>query len=378
MHCCMQETTHPKTVHYDGLEALRGIAAVAIVIYHTAAFSGAKLPAGLSFVTNFFWLGVQLFYVLSAFCLCLGYFDRLQSRDEIRRYAVRRFFRIAPLFYVLIPIYVLASPLTVPPTFDKVLVNLLFMFQIAPRSGQEIVWSSWSIALEMQFYLLLPVLVSTLTNLRRATIGFAVSVAASIAYQVFYTSEAVSVGHLWKTTPVQLCFFVLGIAAFHLFRQVQTTWPERQRVVGVSFAALALGICCALWLSGKVWFSIGPVAMHPYVLSLAFVAVIIWQVTAPSRLLVNRITEYLGKRSYSIYLLHGLVLLKLVPFIREHLYGGEPGLGAGLLWPYIAAVALALAATLALAEITYRFIEMPFKLLGGRLTPRRPAAAAVT
>lgn len=87
---------------YDGLELLRGIAALLVVAFHTWALNGVTLPSYLEPIARHFDLAVQMFFILSAFCLCLGYYNRINDRIEIKKYLVRRIFRIVPLFYFMI------------------------------------------------------------------------------------------------------------------------------------------------------------------------------------------------------------------------------------------------------------------------------------
>jgi len=83
----------------DGLHGLRAVAALAVVLFHLQSMPSLPLPHWLSAITVHFYLSVQLFFVISAFSL---YHSSRYSPANYSAYLVKRFFRIAPLYYVLL------------------------------------------------------------------------------------------------------------------------------------------------------------------------------------------------------------------------------------------------------------------------------------
>jgi peptidoglycan/LPS O-acetylase OafA/YrhL len=90
----------------ESLDALRFFAAAMIVLFHLVKMAKLQIPSYLHFIPNNFGLGVPLFYLVSAFGLTLGYFGKISSQSELKHYFVRRFFRIAPLFYFMMVFYI--------------------------------------------------------------------------------------------------------------------------------------------------------------------------------------------------------------------------------------------------------------------------------
>lgn len=120
------QTRSGEPQHFAFLDALRGLAAVAVVAVHTVQnFSGASLTPLLGLGA----FGVQLFYIVSAYSLCLSFAQRVDNEHHpLRKYLLRRFFRIAPLFWMAICIYLMrpfllpgfATPVDVhPPTWER-------------------------------------------------------------------------------------------------------------------------------------------------------------------------------------------------------------------------------------------------------------------
>lgn len=157
--------------HFDYIDALRGYAILGVIAVHSVQ----QAPA---FVTNplRLWLdrgdrGVQLFFVASAITLMFSWHGR---SDGALNFYARRFFRIAPMFYLAVLFFV-ALDGTAPRYFAprglavwQILSTILFVNGWHPKSLTSTVPGSWSIAVEMTFYLALPIIAAKVTNLRTA------------------------------------------------------------------------------------------------------------------------------------------------------------------------------------------------------------------
>jgi peptidoglycan/LPS O-acetylase OafA/YrhL len=89
-----------EVLKFDFIDALRGYAILGVLMVHSGGFVSASSP----FLTNFMALGksgVQLFYIASALTLCMSWeFRKKHEAYPVRNFFIRRFFRIAPMFYV--------------------------------------------------------------------------------------------------------------------------------------------------------------------------------------------------------------------------------------------------------------------------------------
>ncbi len=162
----------------------------------------------------------------------------------------------------------------------------------------------------------------------------------------------------------QLPVFAGGMLAYQLARG-QERRPWSRPMGAVVLAAVALGLFSIVdigrggFLQERDFFSLG------------FMTLILAIKACPTRLLVNPITCYLGKVSYSIYLLHFIVLRLAKGSLDTYLDPSQTGLPEFLLL-----FTLTLAGTAALAWLTYRCVERPCIDLGGRLIRFRRAAAS--
>jgi peptidoglycan/LPS O-acetylase OafA/YrhL len=159
------------------LDGLRGVAVAAVVLYHYLCLDLAPPPGGvLAYAQVAFrlgWCGVDLFFVLSGFLIGGILLDAKSSQRYFQTFYLRRFHRIFPLYYLWIGVYFLIAftslryllgPLkfsaerwTIVPTYIFFVQNLVKK-RILPFSVAWLI-PLWSLAVEEQFYLVMPFLV---------------------------------------------------------------------------------------------------------------------------------------------------------------------------------------------------------------------------
>jgi peptidoglycan/LPS O-acetylase OafA/YrhL len=150
-----------------GLDLLRALAIIVVVLYH-AGIMGFPLPGR---VHRFGWIGVDLFFVLSGYLIggqLLAPIARGQ-RFNLWRFFARRGLRILPAYLVVLAIYALLPPWREYPEMFPLWKFLLSLQNIGLRGGTAFS-HAWSLAVEDQFYLFLPLLLLCLIRWRRAAI----------------------------------------------------------------------------------------------------------------------------------------------------------------------------------------------------------------
>src|SRR6476620_3555906 len=151
-----------------GLDLLRALAIVVVVIYHAALF-GFKLPGR---VDRFGWIGVDLFFVLSGY-LIGGQLLAPLARDQrikLGRFFTRRALRIMPAYFVVLAIYFLLPAWREYPEMSQPLWKFLLSVQNIALHGGTAFSHAWSLAVEDQFYLALPFLLLILCGRPRAAV----------------------------------------------------------------------------------------------------------------------------------------------------------------------------------------------------------------
>nr|MDQ6880496.1 acyltransferase [Pseudomonadota bacterium] len=146
---------------YPGIDLLRALAAVLVLFYHVVEYGNwAEVPnTGLGYLVRHGWTGVNLFLTISGFVITLSALDGVRNQGPAfrRPFAVRRLARILPLYLLTCLVFVILIKPTMllsPALFAAhVVSHLLFVHNLTHFTHGSINGPSWSVALEMQFYL---------------------------------------------------------------------------------------------------------------------------------------------------------------------------------------------------------------------------------
>src|SRR5207249_11455942 len=137
-----------------GLDLLRALAIIVVVIYHAALF-GFKLPGR---VDRFGWIGVDLFFVLSGYLIGGQLLAPLAREKSIKlgRFFARRVLRIMPAYFAILAVYFLLPSWREYPDMAQPLWKFLLSVQNIALHGGTAFSHAWWLAVQYQFYLCLP------------------------------------------------------------------------------------------------------------------------------------------------------------------------------------------------------------------------------
>jgi exopolysaccharide production protein ExoZ len=326
------------------IDALRGYAILGVIFAHVASSSPPPYDI-LQRIASAGARGVQLFFVTSAIALMFAW---RSHNNGIKSFFIRRFFRIAPMFWLAIPATYVARLVFLPngnASWDQIVATAMFLHGLSPHWLNFAIEGNWTIAVEATFYMLFPIFAVNITNLRRAIIGFCFSLAlAAAAWPTLrFLAEAygssVAKNFAFMSFSMQAPCFMIGIATFFLIRL--TKIPQ--------WAPPAAGI---LSLMSIAVLSVVTTSVLPYVgFALAFGAAAYSLANRPS-LFVNPVICWIGTISYSAYFWHFLIIKTLAPLHLDFTFLSLVTLGV----------------TCALSTATYLLIEDPMIVLGSRLS----------
>lgn len=351
----------------DSIDALRGFAALYVVLYHLALLPNPNLsvPAwgGKYILTG--GTGVTLFFVISAFCLCLSMRRHRQEPSPALRFYTRRLFRIAPLFYFCLAAYWVRDWLwfKVAHSLPEVLLNMSFAFNFVPGRNEGYVRASWTIGVEMVFYMIFRFIFRYVNNLWKSVVFFFLTLLVAYGYmelvKLLPIADSLRESFVRTSFLRQMPIFALGIIAFFAFEEF-----IQNKVINRLWAFLLVG--SALYgynalLSGKLNFFLN----EYYWQGVIYGVLLLGLAVAPLGLLVNRRSCFYGEISYSVYLLHPTLVAALTPLYR-HIYS----MPMPVTLQYGACLLLTLSILTPLAYLSFRFIEKPGMRLGSRLAKK--------
>lgn len=364
---------------YKYIDALRGLAILCVMMVHTAQHGSNSYPSIISSIIDQGGNGVQLFYLASALTLFLSFHYR--SKNELRptwNFFIRRFFRIAPLYYMGIGYFILQNGLgprywlgdAESITTANILSNVFFVHGFNPYWITSLVPGGWSIAVEMTFYAILPILVIRITSLNKAisfTIGaFIFSLVLKFFFRKF---PLIEFERLWGEYlilyfPNQLAVFGLGIISYFIIFNKD-----------YKISAMNSLIITALLMANLIY----PIFPAHFLFGLTSLVLIITLSKKEYRILVNKPLIFLGKISYGAYLVHFAVLHWLSHFEFVDFIPIENNVSsvANFLIRFVVVIII----TSVFSWILHYTVELPFQKIGKqiirKLESKRPVTESV-
>lgn len=366
------------TGRINGLESLRGLMALWVVVGHTIKNTGFSDKD--AFLFRFLiqpGLAVDVFIILSGFVI---FFLLDRWSGGYRAFVIRRFFRLAPIYLCMVLVswklldwqtnvissfpfqtQHIANNLTIhlnakEHLAEQLIAHVLMLHglisnKLLPSSEYALLGAAWSISVEWQFYLVAPFLFFLVVHRRWAQLSWVV-IGICLLRSINYGGEGFAIN--------QAAYFMIGIASYYLWKHshaiaIDVRLVEFLALLGAGFIYLY----SPRYLSITIWLlalsCVVAERKNQFTTAQSFT----------SNVLNLPALQWLGKISYSVYLTHMLVfytlssaVLTMAPQINK----------STLLAVLLPTVPLA---TIALSALTYRFIEQPGITFGKRWKGRR-------
>jgi peptidoglycan/LPS O-acetylase OafA/YrhL len=356
------------------LDGVRGIAIVSVIVWHYfVAQTVAEPSRGISYLRralSLTWSGVDLFFVLSGFLIVGILVDHRGSANFFRIFYIRRVCRIFPLYFLVLALYLCFTATRLSesahywwlvhdpfPFWSYAFFTQNIFMGARGDFGPHWLGITWSLAVEEQFYLFVPLLVYFLP--RRALVAIlALTILAAPLLRCLSPGFHAYVNTPWRSDSLLSGALLAVLVRWHPF---VSTVRNQAGVVLTIFSVLIIGAIVLtfrpspfgvfnhFWLAG----------LYSTFVLIAFLG------NAPfsDKLLESRLLVWLGQLSYGICMFHQAVS----GLVHGLIHGGAPQIrtfsDAGI-------TLLSLCITLVLAMLSYRFFESPFLRLGHRFLYR--------
>jgi peptidoglycan/LPS O-acetylase OafA/YrhL len=363
------------------LDGLRGVASLWVLVGHAMFLTGYKVM-----ILAEPDMAVELFIIISGFLMTYHYQAR-EAREPWmepgtwRTFWIRRFFRIAPLYYVCLAVALYFGPelwqarLDAASVFpggveeqaryadrylDQSLTNILmhvsFIFGATWTHNFKTALPDWSIGLEMQYYLFFPFLMIVALKLGRLA-GMAMLVGVMALLGTWLDRNGFVIG-AYSMLPMKFHLFAAGmLMAMTLKADAKWRWLLILGAVAVIFVPLGGGRS-AMHRGIKVGIVLGFLAL---LYKDRLPALAQWPVGILDRIFANPLSRWIGDVSYGVYLIHLLVMLPVCGWLAVSFPDMTP------LPRFLSALALSCMLTYGFAWLCYRFIEEPGIALGRKV-----------
>lgn len=357
--------------HLDGLDGLRALAIIAVVAYH---LDPRWLPGGF--------LGVDVFFVVSGFLITTLLQREAAARGTIdfRRFWVRRARRLVPALVVCVSVSVLVAravhhdllvhvgrQVTGALTFSTNWVETGAGSSYFDQTAPQLFMNFWSLAVEEQFYLVWPLVVAGLLASAvalRTRLGLALGAAAmSTVLMALWFVPGQDATRVYYGTDTHLAGLMVGAALAFAWASPERAWLgsatwQRRRRPAIALALVVLaGLAWRLTEETTVTFR-GGITLASLATAVLVAGLLpigsersLWR-----RIMAAPVLGWVGRRSYGIYLWHWPVIVIVGQDVRT-----APGTV-----DYLVSRGWCALVTLALADLSYRFVEAPIRAWGFR------------
>jgi peptidoglycan/LPS O-acetylase OafA/YrhL len=306
-------------VHFRVLDSWRGVAALLVALFHLNLYSAIY---SLDFIRNAY-LFVDFFFVLSGFVITYSYTDRLRSSVDLASFAIRRFARLWPLHVVVLIAFLVVEcakaalaargasfyllPFTGTNTLNTIPLNLVFGQSFG--FVQRLTWNppSWSISAEFWTYLVFGSVVVVSSRWTARTNFPAVCLVAgilvpSVSILIVFSREGIDASY-------DLGFFrcLYGFLVGHLTYRIYRAVSEAHFNAGSLEWAGLIAVVMFVSLVGR-----GEYSLFAPLIFAAVVFVFAFEAGPISRLMSNKVNDWLGKISYSIYMWQAFIIFNFV------------------------------------------------------------------
>jgi peptidoglycan/LPS O-acetylase OafA/YrhL len=373
----LPETVDPRFKDRErqpGLDLLRALAIIVVVIYH-AGIMGFPMPGRIH---RWGWIGVDLFFVLSGYLIggqLLAPLARNQ-RINLKVFYARRALRIMPAYFVILAIYIFLPSWREYPEMYPWWKFLLSIQNIGLHGGTAFS-HAWSLAVEDQFYLALPLILLFINRRPRAAMIISCAIVVGgillrtfLAYSHPAEVSGVAFPHfqawIYYPTWTRLDPLVFGVALAAIEKFRPNWW---QRLTSLApwlwLPAIAL-ISYALWLGEGEYLTVASAVWQFPLLAIGFAALLVCAQSDRLPLRYVRIpgAAFIASIAYSAYLVQKLVIHAVGEFgkVQNVDLTSAPALIGVEVCVYLA------------ATILFFAVERPFLQLRKRIAPRKVSA----
>lgn len=346
------------TNRIESIDGWRAIAALGVLYTHVWASLGspAFYIAGFDLMRflNLWGNGVQLFFVISGFCFYLVLErKKLDNLDAVFEFWKKRWLRIAPAFYTVCTMlaFIYFYP-DIKVISEKLFWNFIFLHNYVPGAGIDSIF--WSLAVEWQFYLVLPFIFLAIYKTGVLKVTLALTGLCFLMNVLHYSGYFMPGDEWWYSLFANIGHFGWGILTAYLYKKnvkLPILTKNAGLLAGLSVAYLGKLMFSAVMISKLAGFAVLLQSTGPLIMTLGFSMMIYSALFNPFsfKLIGSRVLSGIGKTSYSFYLWHSAVLAAVLYILKSHIPNSATGV--------LLLMAIVLVILIPLSKISFNLLE---------------------
>lgn len=310
---------------FFGLDHLRTLAITLVFVYHFGRLF--PHPEWTNTISKFGWTGVDLFFVLSGYLISSQLFSKIaqEGNFSLKEFFLKRFFRIIPPYIIVVSIYFIFPDVHEREGLAPLWKYLSFTQNLGLNLLKQGTFShAWSLCVEEQFYLLLPLILSVLVYLNVLKKGHWLIIILFLmgfmirlySYQTYVIPNIVN-EHVWAfwyqwiyyPTYCRLDGLLIGISIAALF-QYKPNFKHKMSAYGNLFLFISVLILIGAYYLCLDERSFAASVFGFPLVSVGYGVMVLGAITQSSFLykIKSRITIHIATLSYSIYLIHKFII----------------------------------------------------------------------
>ncbi len=341
------------TIYFKGLNGIRAIASLIVVIWHTDQFSRLFNVSEIGFHTNRMdGNAVDMFFVLSGFLITyLLLVEKEKTKSiHLKNFYIRRILRIWPLYYLSVIVSVILIYLGVVPKISNLassiflytflMANVAYLLNLAISSIMPL----WSVGVEEQFYLIWPHII------KRTSKYLTVFISLFLLFLIIKLSVYLLL------SPKSILFYFLSITRIDIMALGAIgayLVYSKHRILKIIYRKEIQILSWFILIASIIYKPIHIFSFIDQELNAIFYLILILNVSSNKFSLVsleNKFMNFIGKISYGIYVYH-MIIIYLISFTLSSL---EYELDHFMLYPVV------LILTILTATLSYKYFETPF------------------
>lgn len=301
---------------YNNLNALRSIAAISIVLMHVLSnfHTINSLPVFnvVAQAGNY----VPLFFILSGFGMCCGYYDKVKNNEmSINQFYISRYLKLLPFFALLVLVdvgYAAISNFSMSVIYEA-FSDLTLLFAFLPNSNIQVIGVGWSLGVIFAFYCIFPFFVFMIWDKFRAVLSFVITLLLSILCSIYFTVDgAVVACNLLRW----LCYFILGGIIFLWRDEIE----KKLKQYGLILSLITIIVTIVAFLIPN---EINGVSVITFKTLIVFGLWVLTSIGEDNIIMNNKVTSFISDISFEVYLSHMFIYRVLEKIHLTRLFENE-------------------------------------------------------